>query len=115
MNLRPTLINQLLILKKESYLDKVNNPADGTYYIESITEQLAQKALQLFKEIEANESMIVLHTTPGSASLLARHLDTSRRAIGILGTIAGDDTIFVVPASTKKITTVIRNMKQELL
>ena len=25
--------NQLLILKKESYLDKVNNPADGSYYI----------------------------------------------------------------------------------
>lgn len=46
--------NQLLILKKESYLDKVNNPADGTYYIESITEQLAEKALVLFKEIEAN-------------------------------------------------------------
>lgn len=46
--------NQLLILKKESYLDKVNNPADGTYYIESITEQLAEKALTLFKEIEAN-------------------------------------------------------------
>lgn len=69
----------------------------------------------LLKEIEANESMIVLHTTPGSASLLARHLDTSRAAIGILGTIAGDDTIFVVPASTKKITSVIRNMKQELL
>ena len=50
--------NQLLILKKESYLDKVNNPADGTYYIESITEQLAEKALTLFKEIEANGGFI---------------------------------------------------------
>lgn len=46
--------NQLLILKHESYFDKVNNPADGTYYIESITEQLAEKALNLFKDIEAN-------------------------------------------------------------
>lgn len=46
--------NQLLILKKESYFDKVNNPADGSYYIETLTNQLAEKALVLFKDIEAN-------------------------------------------------------------
>jgi len=50
--------NQLLILKNESYFDKVNNPADGTYYIETLTEQLANKALVLFKEIEANGGFI---------------------------------------------------------
>jgi len=46
--------NQLLVLKHESYFDKVNNPADGTYYIESLTQQLAEKALKLFKDIETN-------------------------------------------------------------
>jgi len=46
--------NQLLVLKHESYFDKVNNPADGSYYIESLTNQLAEKALVLFKDIEAN-------------------------------------------------------------
>jgi len=46
--------NQLLILKNESYFDKVNNPSDGSYYIESLTHQLADKALVLFKDIEAN-------------------------------------------------------------
>lgn len=46
--------NQLLILKNESYFDKVNNPSDGSYYIESLTQQLADKALVLFKDIEAN-------------------------------------------------------------
>jgi methylmalonyl-CoA mutase len=45
--------NQLLVLKHESYFDKVNNPADGTYYIETLTEQLAEKALELFKNIES--------------------------------------------------------------
>ena len=50
--------NQLLILKKESYFDAVNNPADGTYYIESLTEQLAEKALLLFKEIEEKGGFI---------------------------------------------------------
>ncbi|KVV15610.1 methylmalonyl-CoA mutase subunit beta [Flavobacterium sp. TAB 87] len=46
--------NQLLILKEESYFDKVDNPADGSYYIESLTMQLAEKALTLFKDIESN-------------------------------------------------------------
>ena len=46
--------NQLLVLKHESHFDKVNNPADGSYYIESLTNQLAEKALILFKDIEAN-------------------------------------------------------------
>ncbi len=50
--------NQLLILKNESYFDKVTNPADGTYYIESLTNQLAEKALVLFKEIEGNGGFI---------------------------------------------------------
>ncbi|MBU3682374.1 MAG: methylmalonyl-CoA mutase [Flavobacterium sp.] len=45
--------NQLLILKHESYLDKVDNPADGSYYIESLTQQLAEKSLTLFQEIES--------------------------------------------------------------
>jgi methylmalonyl-CoA mutase len=50
--------NQLLILKHESYFDKVHNPANGTYYIEVLTEQLAQKGLLLFKEIEENGGFI---------------------------------------------------------
>lgn len=50
--------NQLLVLKNESYFDKVNNATDGAYYIETLTEQLAEKALELFKDIEANGGLI---------------------------------------------------------
>lgn len=50
--------NQLLVLKHESYFDKVSNPADGAYYIENITRQLAEKALELFKDIEKNGGLI---------------------------------------------------------
>ncbi len=46
--------NQLLILKNESYFDKVDNPSDGSYYIESLTQQLAEKTLLLFKDLEEN-------------------------------------------------------------
>lgn len=46
--------NQLLVLKHESYFKKVNNPVDGTYYIENLTQQFANKGLILFKDIESN-------------------------------------------------------------
>lgn len=44
--------NQLLILQQESYLNNAQNYANGAYYIEDITEQLAEKALSIFKLIE---------------------------------------------------------------
>ncbi len=51
--------NQLLVLKNESYFDKVDNPADGSYYIEYLTRQMAEKALTLFKELEAHGGFLV--------------------------------------------------------
>lgn len=50
--------NQLLILKQESYFDQVNNPTEGSYYIENLTRQLAEKALVLFKDIERGGGFI---------------------------------------------------------
>ncbi|HET8737671.1 MAG TPA: methylmalonyl-CoA mutase subunit beta [Pricia sp.] len=50
--------NQLLILKEESYFDAIENPATGSYYIETLTQQLAEKALKLFKDIEAHGGLL---------------------------------------------------------
>ncbi|MBG7612456.1 methylmalonyl-CoA mutase subunit beta [Polaribacter sp. BAL334] len=44
--------NQLLILQQESYLQEAQNIADGSYYIDAITSQLAEKGLTIFKQIE---------------------------------------------------------------
>jgi methylmalonyl-CoA mutase len=45
--------NITTILKEESYFGKVSNPVDGSYYIEEVTSKIAEKALELFKAIEA--------------------------------------------------------------
>jgi transcriptional regulator of arginine metabolism len=67
----------------------------------------------LLLDIGHNGSMIVIHTSPGSASLVARHLD-SMKPRGILGTIAGDDTVFVAPASVREIRATIQEITSEL-
>lgn len=46
-------INQQLVLKNESYFDKMADVACGSFFIESITDAIAEKALNAFKEIEA--------------------------------------------------------------
>lgn len=58
---------------------------------------VVQSISNMVLEFNYNDSMIVIHTTPGSASLVARHLDMVKPG-NILGTIAGDDTIFVAAA-----------------
>ncbi|RRO24062.1 methylmalonyl-CoA mutase family protein [Flavobacteriaceae bacterium 14752] len=50
--------NQLLILKNESYFDKVSNASDGSYYIDHLTNALSEKALELFKSIEKSGGLI---------------------------------------------------------
>jgi methylmalonyl-CoA mutase len=45
-------INQQLILKEESYLNKIADVSCGSYYIETITDALATKALHTFKKFE---------------------------------------------------------------
>lgn len=51
----------------------------------------------LVLDIDYNNAMVVVHTTPGAAPLIARLLDSIGKPEGILGTIAGDDTIFTTP------------------
>lgn len=68
----------------------------------------------LIISIEANESVIVIHTSPGSASLFGRVIDHNLARIGVLGTVAGDDTILVIPRSTKQISKVVAGIKELL-
>ncbi len=44
--------NQQLLLKEESYLDKVIDPAAGSYYIENLTSKIANEAWKLFLEVD---------------------------------------------------------------
>lgn len=45
--------NTQLILQEEAYLSKVSDPGAGSYYIEVLTEKLAEESWGLFQRIEA--------------------------------------------------------------
>jgi len=50
--------------------------------------------------VDSNAAMVVVRTKAGAASPVARALDEARLP-EVLGTLAGDDTVFVAPASAR--------------
>jgi transcriptional regulator of arginine metabolism len=66
----------------------------------------------LVLDIVANETTIIIKTSPGSASVIARIIDDKK--CQILGTIAGDDAIFVAPLSIKTIDQTLALIRESL-
>ncbi len=50
--------NQQIVLKHESYFNKVADPAAGSYYVENITDSMADAAWKLFVEIEKDGGFV---------------------------------------------------------
>ena len=55
--------NQQIILKEESFLDKVVDPASGSYYIENLTDAVAEETWRLVIEIENKGGFITAFKT----------------------------------------------------
>lgn len=70
---------------------------------------------QLVLDIEHNDVMIIIRTSPGAAQLIARLLDSVSKSDGVLGTIAGDDTIFIAPTNVKEIKQTITKLEELFL
>ncbi|WP_133543415.1 transcriptional regulator ArgR [Mesocricetibacter intestinalis] len=66
----------------------------------------------LVTDIDQNGFLIVVKTSPGAAQLIARLLDSLGKSDGILGTIAGDDTIFITPTVATDIHKLKANIEQ---
>jgi transcriptional regulator of arginine metabolism len=77
---------------------RVSGPEGAVYELDADGADGGLAALRgLVSSIAANASMVVIRTHPGSAPAIARAIDLARPP-EVLGTIAGDDTIFVAPA-----------------
>lgn len=66
----------------------------------------------LVVDIDHNDLLIVVKTSPGAAQLIARLLDSMGKSEGILGTIAGDDTIFITPTKSTPIETLMHTVSE---
>jgi methylmalonyl-CoA mutase len=51
-------VNTQLILRDEAYLDKVADPAAGSWYVEELTEALAREAWKMFQDLESEGGLV---------------------------------------------------------
>ncbi len=83
--------NQQFLLKEESHLDKVVDPAGGSYYVETLTVSIAREAWKLFLEVQekggffamVNEGLVQAAVNESGNK---RHADMARRKEILLGT-----------------------------
>ena len=83
--------NQQLLLKEESHLDRIVDPAGGSYYVETLTVSIANEAWKLFLEVEDNGGFYASLKTGAvqkavNESCDKRHTDVARRKESLLGT-----------------------------
>jgi transcriptional regulator of arginine metabolism len=64
--------------------------------------------------VQHNQQFIVIHTIPGAAAIIARDIDMQKGSLGILGTLAGDDTIFIAPKDIRGIEGVAAEIKRKI-
>ena len=90
-------------LKKINAIKLKNEDGEMVYRLphDMAPPSIASEVSRLVINIVHNETTILIKTSPGSASLIARIIDNKK--CKILGTLAGDDTIFVAPLSIKTI------------
>ena len=83
--------NQQLLLKEESHFDKVVDPSAGSYFIEELTNSLADAAWKIFLKVE-EEGGFLAAAKAGSvqddinATNQKRHGDAAKRKEFLLGT-----------------------------
>jgi len=79
---RRLAVNTQTILREESHLDRVADPAGGSWYVERLTVDLAEAAWQSFQRIEAGGGMRALfREDAGLGAELGRALAARRAAI----------------------------------
>ena len=101
------------LLRKVKAIKVENEQGESVYSLprEPAPPTITPALRGLVIDIVANETTIVIFTSPGSASMIARILDYKQPSSEVLGTIAGDDTIFVVPKSIQNIKKLHKELK----
>lgn len=94
----------------------ISGPSGGHYSLPAAAEAPGLRPLlgAGIVDILSNESLILVRTLPGAAGTVAEFVDSQRMA-DLLGTVAGDNTVLVIPRSVRKIAALEKALKEKLI
>jgi transcriptional regulator of arginine metabolism len=93
--------------------DSSNKPIYQLPFVHDIP-KLKQSINDVVINIQHNGTHIVIHTTNGGAGLITKYLEPLQASHDILGCIASDNTILVIPSQTARTEVVMNLLKSKL-
>lgn len=104
--------NQTVVSRDLRKLGVIKKSVGEVMVYELPTVDIQTKILKLaLVDMTHNETMIVLKTQPGLAAFVGDYLDQCTD-LGIIGCLAGENVVFVIPASIKKMAEVCERISQ---
>jgi len=90
-------------LKKIRAVKGTDKTGNIIYFLPKAKERVKTSGFigSLVNSVVYNQSVIIVHTIPGTAMTVAKFID-DRGLEKVLGSIAGDDTIMIIPADINK-------------
>jgi len=85
--------------------------ADGEFAYHLLAETTAAFDADMVQDVMHNESMLLLRTRIGRAQAVGFDLDSMRHP-DILGTLAGDDTVLVIPRSVTRVAALAASLRE---
>jgi len=103
--------NLSIKLRKFNILRRVDENGESYYWAPHENIKVSDSIYSYILRITNNESSIVLSVHPGTSRVIAQLIDERFPQEFIIGTIAGDDTILIIPASHKLIKQLVTDLK----
>ncbi len=102
-------------LKKINAVKGLDENGDAIYSLPKIEPERTSTPFfeSLVNKIEHNGQLIVVHTRPGTANTVAKFID-DHDLDEVLGSVAGDDTIIIVPSNTNRTTQIAKILQSYL-
>jgi transcriptional regulator of arginine metabolism len=108
-------VTQATLSRDIRELGLVKGGADGAYLAEgrvqpnghSATSILNRALAEYLRRVDRVQQMVLLHTGPGQAQMLALAIDGARLT-EVVGTVAGDDTILVIARDARRAKTLVK-------
>ncbi|MBM3780336.1 MAG: arginine repressor [Acidobacteria bacterium] len=110
-------VTQATLSRDIKALGLVKRAADGAYQTggpenapaSTVLVTLGRALAEYLSSAEAVQQLVVLRTGPGQAPLLGLAIDRARLA-GVVGTLAGDDTILVIARGPRQARTLVQRL-----
>lgn len=93
---------------------RVSTPGSARYTLSTAPPALRPIAASQVISIGANESLIVIRTHPAYANIVAEFIDNLNNP-EIIGTLAGDNTVLVIPRSARKTAATLAILRNKLI